>query len=200
MTSIRRWLLGWLIFRLAATSLVTGYGIFRTARREASELFDYELRAVALSFLANISIADAAERSIYDTNGIADDRIAIDMRDKQAAQPFSVREDLALRLAWHTLWPLAMVVPVTIARVLVVVARGLAPTRGLSRALDSLEPLQAGAPVPVEIRPLVNFRAVARDAAPRTVQAIRRFGPGTRCSAPSCYSSTSCRLGQTARN
>jgi two-component system OmpR family sensor kinase len=205
MTSIRRWLLRSLIFRLAATSLATVYGIFHTARREASELFDYELRTVALSLLANIAIADAAERRTHDTNGIADARIAIDIRDKQVAQSFSVREDLALRLAWRTLWPLAMVVPVTVALVLFFVARGLGPIGGLSRALsplslDSLEPLQAGARVPVEVRPLVNFRAFVRDAAARTVQAIRRFGPGTRCSAPRYQSSTGCRLGQTARN
>ena len=189
MTSIRRWLLGWLIFGLAATSLVAAYGIFHTARREASELFDYELRTVALSLLANIAIADAAERHSHDVNGIADDRIAIDIRDKQVAQPFSVREDLALRLAWRTLWPLALVVPVTIALVLFFVARGLAPIGGLSRALsprsldslDSLEPLQAGARVPVEIRPLVNFRAFVRDAAATTVQAIRSSSPRTRC-------------------
>ena len=63
--------------------------------------------------------------------------------------------------SWRTLLPLAMVVPVTIALVLFVVARGLAPIGGLSKALsrrslDSLEPLQAGARVPVEIRPLVD--------------------------------------------
>jgi len=204
MTSIRRWLLGWLIFGLAATSLMAAYGIFNTARREASELFDYELRTVALSLPANIATADAAERASHDFNGIADDRIAIDIWDKQGqlvyhslkepalprvaegfrsiergeyrwrvfglqqpdryiqvAQPFSVREDLALRLAWRTLWPLALVVPVTIALVLFVVARGLAPIGGLSqalsrRSLDSLEPLQAGVQVPVEIRPLVD--------------------------------------------
>ena len=204
MTSIRRWLLGWLIFGLAATSLAAGYGIFHTARREASELFDYELRTVALSLPANIATADADERSRHNFNGLADDRIAIDIWDEQGqlvyhslkepalprfsegfrsierdeyrwrvfglqqpdrfiqvAQPFSVREDLALRLAWRTLWPLALLVPVTIALVLFVVARGLAPIGGLSRALsrrsiDSLEPLQADGRVPVEIRPLVD--------------------------------------------
>jgi two-component system OmpR family sensor kinase len=204
MTSIRRWLLGWLIFGLAATSLAAGYGIFHTARKEASELFDYELRTVALSMPSNIAIADAGERHSHDFNTLADDRIAIDIWDKhgqlvyhslnepalprlsegfrsierdayrwrvfglqqpnrfiQVAQPFSVREDLALRLAWRTLWPLALVVPVTIALVLFVVARGLAPIGGLSHALsrrsiDSLDPLQSGARVPVEIRPLVD--------------------------------------------
>jgi two-component system, OmpR family, sensor kinase len=204
MTSIRRWLLGWLIFGLAATSLAAGYGIFHTARKEASELFDYELRTVALSMPSNIATADAGERRSHDFNSLADDRIAIDIWDKQGqlvyhslnepalprlaggfrsierdayrwrvfglqqpdrfiqvAQPFSVREDLALRLAWRTLWPLALVVPVTIGLVLFVVGRGLAPIGGLSRALsrrsiDSLDPLHSDARVPEEIRPLVD--------------------------------------------
>ena len=70
MTSIRRWLLGWLIFGLAATSLAAAYGIFQTARREAGELFDYELRTVALSLPANIATADAAERANHDLSGL----------------------------------------------------------------------------------------------------------------------------------
>jgi two-component system OmpR family sensor kinase len=204
MTSIRRWLLGWLIFGLAATSLAAGYGIFYTARKEASELFDYELRTVALSLPSNIATADAHEPRSHDFSTLADDRIAIDIWDKQGqlvyhslnepalprlsdgfrsierdayrwrvfglqqpdrfiqvAQPFSVREDLALRLAWRTLWPLALVVPVTIALVLFVVGRGLAPIGELSRALsrrsiDTLAPLQSDARVPEEIRPLVD--------------------------------------------
>jgi len=56
MTSIRRWLLGWLIFGLAATSLAAGYGIFHTARREASELFDYELRTVTNGVVLKVSL------------------------------------------------------------------------------------------------------------------------------------------------
>jgi two-component system OmpR family sensor kinase len=59
------------------------------------------------------------------------------------------------------LWPLAVLMPVTIALVLFVVARGLAPIGGLSRllgtrSLESLEPLRPDGNVPVEIRPLVE--------------------------------------------
>jgi two-component system OmpR family sensor kinase len=79
----------------------------------------------------------------------------------QVAQPVSVREALALHLALHTLWPLGLLMPVTIVLVLFVVARGLAPIGGLSRSLatrslDSLEPLRLDGQVPVEIRPLVD--------------------------------------------
>jgi two-component system, OmpR family, sensor kinase len=204
MTSIRRWLLGWLIFGMAAASGVAGYGIFHTARQEASELFDYELRTVALSLPSNLSVAGNGAAREPDLGDLADDRIVIGIWNRngeavyhsnqapafarqpegfstvergeyrwrtfgvaqkdryvQVAQPISVREDLALQLAWHTLWPLALLVPVTIVLVLLVVARGLAPIGGLScalttRSIDSLEPLRLDGSVPVEIRPLVE--------------------------------------------
>ncbi|NML31154.1 sensor histidine kinase [Paraburkholderia antibiotica] len=204
MTSIRRWLLGWLIFGMAAASVVAAYAIFHTARREASELFDYELRTVALSLPSNLSGTGGGEHHDPDLGDLADDRIVIAIwndsgalvyhsaqapvferlppgfhtvtrgdyhwrafgvaqkdRYVQVAQPVSVREDLALHLALHTLWPLGVLLPVTILLVLLVVARGLAPIGGLSRALatrsiDSLEPLRLDGTVPVEIRPLVE--------------------------------------------
>ncbi|WNC91474.1 ATP-binding protein [Paraburkholderia sp. FT54] len=204
MTSIRRWLLGWLIFGLAAASGVAGYGIFHTARKEASELFDYELRTIALSLPSNLAGVGDGEHRDPDLGGLADDRVVIEIWDAagkliyhsleapvfprqpagfntvergeyhwrtfavqqaqryiQVAQPISVREDLAMQLALHTLWPLGVLVPVTIVLVLLVVARGLAPIGGLSRALstrtiDSLEPLRLDGSVPVEIKPLVE--------------------------------------------
>jgi two-component system OmpR family sensor kinase len=204
MKSIRRWLLGWLIFGLAVASGVAGYGIFHTAREEASELFDYELRTIALSLPSNLAGAGDGEHRNPDLGGLADDRVVIEIWDAagkliyhslqapvfprqpagfntvergeyhwrtfavqqaqryiQVAQPISVREDLALQLALHTLWPLGVLVPVTIVLVLLVVARGLAPIGGLSRALstrtiDSLEPLRLDGSVPVEIKPLVE--------------------------------------------
>ncbi|MGF6921162.1 ATP-binding protein [Paraburkholderia sp. 40] len=204
MTSIRRWLLGWLIFGMAAASMVAAFAIFHTARREASELFDYELRTVALSLPSALSGVGSRERRDPDLGDLADDRIVIEIWDRsgtlvyhsarapvferlppgfhtvprgehhwrifgvaqtdryvQVAQPVSVREELALHLALHTLWPLGVLLPVTIALVLLVVARGLAPIGGLSRALatrsiDSLEPLRLDGNLPVEIRPLVE--------------------------------------------
>lgn len=203
MRSIRRWLLGWLIFGLAIASCLSGFAIFHTARKEASELFDYELRAVALSLPSDLATARAVVQPDADAAGIADDRIVIQIwnqsgalvyasqqaailsrlpagirtikRDHahwrvfglqqsdrfiQVAQPFAVREALALRLASHTLWPLGLLFPVTIAFVLIVVARGLGPIGGLSRllstrSLHALEPLPEDGNVPIEVRPLV---------------------------------------------
>ena len=204
MKSIRRWLLGWLICGLAATSGIAALAIFHTAREEASELFDYELRTVALSLPSNVEAAETAEREDAQVGGISDDRILIQIWDKtgtlvyhsrqsavlarlpagirtierggslwrvftlqqpdrfvQVAQPVSVRQGLALRLALHTLWPLGVLMPVTIALVLLVVARGLAPIGALSRllatrSLDSLEALRLDGKVPVEVQPLVE--------------------------------------------
>lgn len=204
MMSIRRWLLGWLIFGLAAMSAVAGLGIFHKARHEANELFDYELRAVALSMPPDVQGAIAAGQTSKEFAGIADDRLSIEIWDGagrlvyqspnsppparfppgirtvergghrwrvfgvaqpgrlvQIAQPVSVRDNLALRLAWHTLWPLLLMIPATIALVLWVVTRALAPVGRLSRSLatrsiDSLDPLPAHDRIPVEVRPLVD--------------------------------------------
>jgi two-component system, OmpR family, sensor kinase len=203
MTSIRRWLLGWLICGLGAACLVAGYGIFHAARNEAGELFDYELRTVALSLPQNIGASDVAEGRSHDLQGIADDRLVIDIWDRsgkliyhsphepalprfgegfryamregytwrafgvtqaeryvQVAQPFSVREDLAIQLALRIIWPLALLIPVIVIIVLVVVARGLSPVRWLSQSLSvrspaSLDPVTL-APMPIEVRPLVD--------------------------------------------
>ncbi|KNH06599.1 Sensory histidine kinase QseC [Candidatus Burkholderia brachyanthoides] len=203
MTSIRRWLLGWLICGLGAACLAAGYGIFRAARAEAGEMFDYELRTVALSLPLNISASDVAEGRSHDLQGIADDRLVIDIWDcsgkliyhsphkpplphfgkgfrsadregyiwrafgvvqadryVQVAQPFSVREDLAISLALRTIWPLTLLIPVIVVIVLLVVARGLAPVHWLSQSLaerspSSLDPITL-APMPVELSPLVD--------------------------------------------
>jgi two-component system OmpR family sensor kinase len=203
MTSIRRKLLGWLIFGFGAASAAAAYGIFHTARNEAGELFDYELRTVALSLPPNLHATMTAQQSDAMLGDIADDRIVIEIWDAsgniayrsqavqtlgrypaglrtiednetpwrvfgvqqparfvQVAQPLSVRNDLALTLALHTLWPLGVMVPAAIVLVLFVVMRGLAPIGGLSRSLasrslDALEPLTIDAHTPVEVRPLV---------------------------------------------
>ncbi|TDV23841.1 two-component system OmpR family sensor kinase [Paraburkholderia caballeronis] len=224
MKSIRRWLLGWLIFGFAAMSAVAGLGIFQKAREEASELFDYELRTVALSMPADVQGAIAAEHSSSDgLDSIADDRLSIEIwnqagqllyqspdsppperfppgirtarrgdhhwrvfslaqpgRFVQVAQPVSVRNDLALRLAWHTLWPLLVMVPVAIAFVLWVVSRGFAPVGRLSkslgtRSIESLEPLPDLERLPVEVRPLAEALNDLLERLGTALQAQRRF-------------------------
>ncbi|HTH60548.1 MAG TPA: ATP-binding protein [Paraburkholderia sp.] len=205
MRSIRSWLLGWLIFGFAATSVVAGFGIVHKAREEAGELFDYELHTVALSMPADVQRAIAAEQPSDGAESIADDRLSIEIWDAsgalvyaspdgappqrfppgfrtarrgehewrvyglqqpngrfvQVAQPMSVRNNLALRLGWHMLWPLLVMVPVTIAFVLWTVSRGLATVGRLSkslgtRSIESLEPLSDADRMPIEVRPLVD--------------------------------------------
>jgi two-component system OmpR family sensor kinase len=204
MISIRRWLLGWLIFGFVAASGVAAYGIFRTAHEEANELFDYELRAVALSVPPTAIGANALAHGPAESREISDDRIAIEVwnakgesvyrspeapgigqltegfrtiergekdwrvyglrhpdRFIQVAQPVSVRESLAIRLALRTLWPLGLLLPLTVALVLFVVSRALVPIGALSRALstrslDVLEPVYPDGAVPIEVRPLVD--------------------------------------------
>ncbi len=203
MTSIQRRLLRWLICGFAVASAIAGYGIFLTAQKEAGELFDYELRAVALSLPANLDAARSIEDDTTGLNTIADDRLMIEVWDDadtlvyrsqegpllrsappgfstldrgegqwrvfsvaepgryvQVAQPVSVRETLALRLALHTIWPLALFVPAMVVLVLLVVARGLEPIRALSALLKARSPDAPEAlrldDAPLELRPLVD--------------------------------------------
>lgn len=203
MTSVRRWLLYGLIAGLAMATLLSGIGIFHTARSEANELFDYELRTVALSLPTDIDRAASILHGAPDFRGLSEDRLFIEIwgqdghsvyrsldgidlprfpagfqtierneyhwrifgmqqgdRFIQVAQPISVRDNLALRLALRTLWPLGLFIPTIIIIVLFVVRRGLQPLSGISRALqtrslDSLEPLRLEGSVPIELQPLV---------------------------------------------
>ena len=81
MTSIRRWLLGSLFAGLAVTAFFAAYGIFYTARLEAAELFDYELRTVALSVPATVGSVSELTRRTPDFEGLADDRLFIEVWD-----------------------------------------------------------------------------------------------------------------------
>ena len=96
MRSIRRWLLGWLICGLAAASGIAAFGIFHTAREEASELFDYELRTVALSLPSNVEAAETAELEGAQVGGISDDRILIEIWDKAGTLAYHSRQSAVL--------------------------------------------------------------------------------------------------------
>ena len=99
MTSIRRWLLGWLIFGFAAASAIAGYAIFRTAHEEASELFDYELHAVAVSLPPGMAATDALAQGPA-MQDLSDDRIAIEVWDAQGRLVYrSERSPNIVRLA-----------------------------------------------------------------------------------------------------
>jgi len=92
MKSIRGRLLGWLICGFAATSVVAGFGIFHTAREEAGELFDYELHAVARSMPANVATAREAEQTRPGFEEIADDRILIEVWDRDGKLVYRSQE------------------------------------------------------------------------------------------------------------
>ena len=88
MKSIKRWLLGWLMLGFVAASAAAGYGIFRTAREEAAELFDYELRAVAVSLPHEITVAQGVWEKGKDLHDLSDDRIVIGIWDSQGRMVF----------------------------------------------------------------------------------------------------------------
>jgi len=78
----------------------------------------------------------------------------------QLAQPMSVRNELAAGVAWRTIWPLIVLLPLLGVAIWSVVGRGLRPLGKVTRAVDSrrpdaLDPLP-DARLPVEVRPLVR--------------------------------------------
>jgi two-component system OmpR family sensor kinase len=78
----------------------------------------------------------------------------------QLAQPLSVRNRLAANVAWRTLWPLVVLLPLMGLAVWIIVGRGLAPLARVTRALEARRP-QALDPLPesrlpLEVQPLVR--------------------------------------------
>jgi two-component system, OmpR family, sensor kinase len=78
----------------------------------------------------------------------------------QLAQPLSVRNRLAADVAWRTLWPLIVLLPLLGLAVWIIVGRGLAPLARVTRALEARRP-QALDPLPdsrlpLEVQPLVR--------------------------------------------
>jgi two-component system OmpR family sensor kinase len=78
----------------------------------------------------------------------------------QLAQPLSIRNRLAAGVAWRTLWPLVLLLPLLGVAVWVIVGRGLAPLQRVTRALDTrhpeaLDPLPDNR-LPQEVRPVVQ--------------------------------------------
>lgn len=81
MRSVRTQLLVGLIFVLGAMSILAGYGIFRSALEEANELFDYELRSVAISLPQSVADTALANKESGDFEGLQDDRVVIQVWD-----------------------------------------------------------------------------------------------------------------------
>lgn len=81
MKSVRTQLVVGLILGLGAMSALAGYGIFRSALEEANELFDYELRSVAISLPQSVAETELANSESGDFEGLQDDRVIIQIWD-----------------------------------------------------------------------------------------------------------------------
>ncbi|CAN7210252.1 ATP-binding protein [Caballeronia sp. dw_19] len=78
----------------------------------------------------------------------------------QLAQPVSIRNRLAAGVAWRTLWPLVVLLPLLGLAIWIIVGRGLKPLQRVTRALDTrhpeaLEPLPDNR-LPEEVVPVVR--------------------------------------------
>ncbi len=78
----------------------------------------------------------------------------------QLAQPLSIRNRLAAGVAWRTLWPLVLLLPLLGMAIWIIVGRGLRPLQRVTRALDArhpeaLDPLPDNR-LPEEVAPVVR--------------------------------------------
>jgi two-component system, OmpR family, sensor kinase len=78
----------------------------------------------------------------------------------QLAQPLSIRNRVAAGVAWRTLWPLVVLLPLLGVAIWVIVGRGLMPLQRVTRALDTrhpeaLDPL-SDHDLPQEVQPVVR--------------------------------------------
>ena len=96
MRSVRKQLLVGLIVGLGVVSIIAGYGIFRSAREEANELFDYELRSVCISMPQSLSDATAMNAESRNFEGISDDRVAIQIWDASGKQTYHSHSQVIL--------------------------------------------------------------------------------------------------------
>jgi two-component system OmpR family sensor kinase len=97
----------------------------------------------------------------------------------QLAQPLSIRNRLAAGVAWRTLWPLVLLLPLLGAAVWVIVGRGLAPLQRVTRALDTrhpeaLDPLPENR-LPQEVRPVVQALNALLDRLATALDTQRAF-------------------------
>lgn len=200
MKSIRRQLLAALLGSIILVLLADAYAVYRSTLAEVDDLFDYQLRQLALSLRDQAyhrSFAPATEDvaedfdfviQVWSPEGVrvyyshphktlpglvqigyntiqtpeGDWRVfaaRLNSMAIQVAQPMSVRNQMALRVAWHLLLPLLALMPVLTVLIWILVSRGLAPLHRLARAVATrspkvMEPLSEQG-VPVEVLPLV---------------------------------------------
>ncbi len=97
MKSIRWRLIVWLLAGLVILAIVAGYALYRTARAEAAELFDYELRTVALSLpVTSEDGAPAKAPGKADWGGLAEDRLVIQRWEGDNIAQYHSDEALAM--------------------------------------------------------------------------------------------------------
>ena len=95
MTSIRRWLLAWLCGGLLLVFVIASLTVYRAARTEANELFDYELQQIAVSLPRAIVPAPGGKINDHKLDTFSDDRIVVQTWDEDgystyvSAQEFS---------------------------------------------------------------------------------------------------------------
>jgi two-component system OmpR family sensor kinase len=77
----------------------------------------------------------------------------------QLAQPLSIRNRLAAGVAWRTLWPLVLLLPLLGMAIWIIVGRGLMPLQRVTRALDI--PRRSN-PYPITACPKKSYRSYAR--------------------------------------
>ncbi|SDV51620.1 ATP-binding protein [Chitinasiproducens palmae] len=178
MSSIRQRLLFWLFAMVIACVALAGGVIYRQARAEANQLFDYQLRQMAAALPSGAFASMLGEHAdgtddvvvqIWSRNGTplyyshpgarlattaelgfstertsqGDFRVytaIVGQNVVQVAQAMAVREQLAARTAWRTLWPVILILPLLGVLIWRVVGRELGPLGALARALDARAP------------------------------------------------------------
>ena len=95
MTSIRRWLLGWLIGGLLVAAVTAGVALYLQVRHEANELFDYQLEAIAVTLPGHIS-AGGAVLSDPRFKEVAEDKVTVAVWDLNGHVLYQSSEKFAL--------------------------------------------------------------------------------------------------------
>jgi two-component system OmpR family sensor kinase len=96
--SIRRRMLVSLMLGLVAVNVVAGYAIFRSARDEASELFDYELRVVASSLPSGVASTAVSVTNDAAMSSLREDHLRIETWDNAGRLTYQSRRDEPLPL------------------------------------------------------------------------------------------------------
>ncbi len=201
MKSIRRQLLVALLGTISLALLIGAFAIYRSTLTEVDELFDYQLRQLALSLrdqAYNHTFAPPTENVTEDSDFVIQVwspegvRVYYSQPHRtlpglvqigyntirtpegnwrvfatqlhsmviQVAQPLSVRNQMALKVASHLLIPLCALLPVLSVLIWILVTRGLTPLDRLARAVATRNPRALESlpeqKAPEEVLPLVR--------------------------------------------